>query len=209
MKHNNVLPNGHFHKHWQQRIKTWFDQPGRKQSRRIARMKKAKAIAPRPVDGLLRPAVHCQTIRYNSKVRKGRGFTLDELKAAGIRKKEALSIGIAVDYRRTNRSEESLKLNVQRLLDYKARLVIFPRNKKAVKRGDASAEELKNVVQLVAPLMPIKNIEVHEAPRAITADEMNLNAYETQRRLRSNQKHAGMRKKRAMEKAIAEAEKKA
>jgi len=28
------------------------------------------------------------------KIREGRGFTLEELKAAGIKKKEALSIGI-------------------------------------------------------------------------------------------------------------------
>lgn len=26
VKHNNVIPNGHFHKYWQSRIKTWFDQ---------------------------------------------------------------------------------------------------------------------------------------------------------------------------------------
>lgn len=26
VKHNNVIPNGHFHKDWQARIKTWFDQ---------------------------------------------------------------------------------------------------------------------------------------------------------------------------------------
>lgn len=26
VKHNNVLPNGHFHKKWQRRVRTWFDQ---------------------------------------------------------------------------------------------------------------------------------------------------------------------------------------
>ena len=45
-------------------------------------MEKAAAIAPRPVAGLLRPVVHCQTIRYNARVRAGRGFTLDELKVS-------------------------------------------------------------------------------------------------------------------------------
>ena len=80
MKHNNQLPNAHFHKHWQRRVKTWFDQPGKKVARRQARLAKAQRIAPRPVDGLLRPAVRCQTVRYNTKVRAGRGFTLDELK---------------------------------------------------------------------------------------------------------------------------------
>jgi large subunit ribosomal protein L13e len=74
------LPNGHFHKDWQRRVKTWFNQPGRKQSRRLARAKKAAAVAPRPVDGLLRPVVHCPTFKYNTKMRAGRGFSLVELK---------------------------------------------------------------------------------------------------------------------------------
>ena len=61
-------------------VKTWFNQAGKKKRRRTKRLEKAKAIAPRPVAGLLRPVVHCQTIRYNARVRAGRGFTLDELK---------------------------------------------------------------------------------------------------------------------------------
>jgi len=80
VKHNNQLPNAHFRKDWQRRVKTWFDQPGSKKSRRLAREKKAAAIAPRPIDGLVRPAVRCPTVKYNLKVRGGRGFTLEELK---------------------------------------------------------------------------------------------------------------------------------
>jgi len=57
-----------------------LDQAGRKKSRRIARVQKAARIAPRPVDGLIRPAVRCPTIKYNTKLRAGRGFTLEELK---------------------------------------------------------------------------------------------------------------------------------
>lgn len=45
-----------------------------------ARQAKAKAIFPRPTSGALRPVVHSQTVRYNMKVRSGRGFTLEELK---------------------------------------------------------------------------------------------------------------------------------
>ena len=80
MKHNNQLPNAHFHKFWQDRVKTWFDQPGRKHRRRSARITKAASEAPRPIDGLLRPAVRCMTLKYNTKLRAGRGFTLEELK---------------------------------------------------------------------------------------------------------------------------------
>eukprot|EP00920_Eleutheroschizon_duboscqi_P041881 GHVT01100538.1.p1 GENE.GHVT01100538.1~~GHVT01100538.1.p1 ORF type:complete len:142 (+),score=9.67 GHVT01100538.1:54-428(+) len=81
VKHNNELPNVHLHKWWQRYVKTWFDQPGRKQSRRIARQKKAAKLGVRPI-GMLRPIVHPPTQRYNIKIREGRGFTLDELKVS-------------------------------------------------------------------------------------------------------------------------------
>ena len=35
---------------------------------------------PRPTAGALRPVVHGQTVKYNTKKRAGRGFTLEELK---------------------------------------------------------------------------------------------------------------------------------
>merc|ERR1712137_490574 len=49
-----------------------------------ARAAKAAKMAPRPASGPLRPMVHGQTQKYNLKVKAGRGFTLAELKAAGI-----------------------------------------------------------------------------------------------------------------------------
>jgi large subunit ribosomal protein L13e len=56
--------------------------------------------------------VHCPTIKYNAKVRLGRGFSLEELKGAGITAKFAPTIGIAVDLRRTNKSAESLAVSL-------------------------------------------------------------------------------------------------
>jgi len=41
-KHNNAIPNAHFHKDWQLNVKTWFEQPARKLRRRKARLVKAK-----------------------------------------------------------------------------------------------------------------------------------------------------------------------
>ena len=122
-RHNNLLHNNHFHKDWQRRVRVWFDQAGRKKSRRNARAAKAAALGMRPLQPL-RPAVRGQTLKYNTKLRQGRGFTIEELKAAGIRKVEALSIGIPVDHRRKNRSEEGLKLNADRLKAYKERLIV-------------------------------------------------------------------------------------
>merc|ERR1712159_673665 len=84
VKHNHQIQKCHFHKKWQTRVKTWLDQPMRAKRRRMTRLAKAAKISPRPIAGALRPAVHCPTVKYNRKVRFGRGFTLDELKAAGI-----------------------------------------------------------------------------------------------------------------------------
>lgn len=53
--------------------------------------------------------------------------------AAGIPKKLAPTIGIAVDHRRRNRSLEGLQANVQRLKTFKAKLVIFPRRARKIK----------------------------------------------------------------------------
>ena len=89
----------------------------------------------------LRPAVRGQTVRYNRKLREGRGFTLAELKEAGVGRKEALSIGIAVDHRRRNLSEEGKKLNVERLQAYKARLIVFPRKAGKPKKGDTTVRD--------------------------------------------------------------------
>merc|ERR1712014_2232 len=100
---------------------------GRKKRRALNRQKKAARLAPRPAAGLLRPVVHPPTQRYNMKLRLGKGFTLDELRAAKIAPKLARTIGISVDHRRRNRCEESLKENVERLKLYKSKLLIFPK----------------------------------------------------------------------------------
>ena len=44
---NHALPNVHLAKDWQDRVKTWFDQPGRKRRRRENRARKASAQAPK------------------------------------------------------------------------------------------------------------------------------------------------------------------
>jgi large subunit ribosomal protein L13e len=132
-----VLHANHFRKDWQRRVRTWFDQPGRKLRRRTARKTKAATLGIRPLT-LLRPAVRAQTVRYNRKVREGRGFTLAELKEAGVGRKEARGVGIVVDHRRRNLSEEGKQINVERLQAYKARLIVFPRKAGKPKKGDSS-----------------------------------------------------------------------
>ena len=75
VKHNNQLQNVHLRKHWQRFVKTWFNQPARKQRRLHARQAKAAALFPRPLERL-RPVTRGNTRRYNGKLRYGRGFTL-------------------------------------------------------------------------------------------------------------------------------------
>ncbi|CAH9093231.1 unnamed protein product [Cuscuta europaea] len=199
VKHNNVVPNGHFRKHWQNYVKTWFNQPARKTRRRNARQKKAVKIFPRPTAGPLRPLVNGQTLKYNMKVRAGRGFSLEELKAAGIPKKLAPTIGIAVDHRRRNRSLEGLQTNAQRLKTYKAKLVIFPRRSNKFKAGDSTPEELANATQVQGTILPI----VREKPTVefvkVTEEMKSFRAYDKLRRERVNKRHHGARLKRAAE----------
>ena len=207
VKHNNVVPNQHFHKDWQNRVKTWFDQAPRKKQRRLARAKKAAAISPRPSAGPLRPVVHCPTQRYNMKVRAGRGFSLEELKAAKISKKFARTIGIAVDHRRRNKSQESLQANVDRLKEYQSKLVLFPRKGNKIRQGDASKEETDAASQLQGTVLPIRVAEKALEFVKIT-DDMKESAYTEIRNLRSVERHCGQWVKRKEEKAKEAAAKK-
>ncbi|KZT37412.1 hypothetical protein SISSUDRAFT_865097 [Sistotremastrum suecicum HHB10207 ss-3] len=210
--HNNVLHANHFRKDWQSRVRTWFDQPGRKLRRRQARKSKAALLGARPLS-LLRPAVRGQTVRYNTKIREGRGFTLAELREAGVGRKEAKGLGIVVDHRRRNLSEEGKKLNVDRLKAYRARLVIFPKKAGKPKKGDSTVCSISSVhfffrlnsstqgddltAETTRTPIALPDPYIHETPRKITDEEREVNAYRTLRDARANQRHDGKRKVRA------------
>merc|ERR1712027_83972 len=181
---------------WQRYVKTWFNQPARKIRRRQARTAKAARIAPRPL-GKLRPVIHCPTYKYNVKVRAGRGFTLEELKAAGLSKNYAQTIGIAVDHRRRNKSVESLQLNAQRLKEYKSKLILFPINSKKPRKGDSTPEELSKAVQLAGDVMPVKQIVKRPRAMAVTDDMKGFKAFQTIRQARAYKRLHGIRAKRA------------
>ncbi|KAK6442654.1 60S ribosomal protein L13 [Oleoguttula sp. CCFEE 5521] len=204
IKHNQQIQKNHFRKDWQRRVRVHFDQPGKKHSRRVARQEKAVKVAPRPVDKL-RPVVRCPTIKYNRRVRAGRGFSLAELKAAGIPRKLAPTIGISVDPRRQNLSEESLKANVERLKTFKSRLILFPRSSKAIKNGEASLEEVKSAkegktTRLVETAFPISNKVVIEEGK-LSDFPATEDAYRKLRAARSDARLVGKRDKRAKAKA--------
>jgi len=205
VKHNNVVPNAHFHKDWQRYVKTWFNQPAKKEARRTARVAKAKKVAPRPTHRL-RPIVRGQTNKYNTRVHTGRGFTFDELKAAGFNRHEARGLGIAVDHRRKNRSEEGFQLNVQRLKVYKSKLIVFPRNpsSKRAKKGDSSKEaraQAKQVTDIDVLAINTKTLAPKVKARKITKEEREAEVRKTLRKAHTDGKLWGARERRAKVKA--------
>jgi large subunit ribosomal protein L13e len=182
-----MLTAVHLGKDWQEKVKTWFNQPGRKHRRRIARQRKARLIAPNPTHKL-RPIVRGMTNKYNNKIRLGRGFTTEELKKAGINSMlYAKSLGIAIDLRRKDTSAETQTLNVNRIKEYLAKMILYPR-KKADKKPiikEATEEQLKapeskeqNVCKCI---IPFPKEEPGYTFAAITDAMKKENVYKTQR----------------------------
>jgi large subunit ribosomal protein L13e len=126
--------------------------------------------------------------------------------AAGIPRKFARTIGISVDPRRQNLSEEGLKANVERLQEYRKRIILFPRRNGKTKEGDASAEDVKsaktaeNIVARASVALPIKNVVTFEEG-AIGDYKGEENAYRKLRDARSEARLVGVREKRAKAKA--------
>ena len=181
VRHNNMLHNVHLKFHWADKVKTWYNQPGRKKRRRALRAKRAKLTEPNPTHKL-RPIVRGQTNKYNTKIKLGRGFTEKELKEAGIRGLSyARSLGIAVDLRRKDTSKETLDLNAGRIKEYIERK---PDKKPQVPEATAeklnSAEaKVQNTLKGVIEL-PKKEIGYSFAP--ITDEMKKQNVYQTQRK---------------------------
>merc|ERR1711907_292070 len=156
-KGNNMITSAHLRKHWNKwhytGVRCFFNKMAHKKLRLQKRAAKAAAVAPRPL-GKLRPLVLGQTRRYASKVRIGRGFTLAELKEAGLTGAFAQTVGIAVDHRRHNKNAETMAANVARLNAYKSKLILFPAKEGKFKKGeinDSTADKLGGVEQNITP----------------------------------------------------------
>jgi len=126
---------------------------------------------------------------------------LEELKGAGLSKHEAKSIGIAVDFRRTNRSVERLQHNIQRLKLYRSKLILFPKKLSAPKKGDSSPEELKLAAQLRGTPLPVKQHSRREKAQEVTEELKKFPVYCHLRRLRADKRMKGTREKKAREAA--------
>ncbi|CBK19954.2 uncharacterized protein [Blastocystis hominis] len=119
------------------------------------------------------------------KTRLGRGFTLQELKEAGINPREALTIGIAVDHRRVNRCVESLQANVERLNAYKSKLILFPRG------------EMAAATQLNGTILPIEKVAPKVEFMEVTPELKKRSAFMGLRQALCDAHNFGKRAKRA------------
>ena len=204
VKHNYQLPNAHFRKHWSRFVKSWFDQPANKKKRVAIRKAKAAASAPRPLQKL-RPIVHGCTRKYSSKLRYGKGFSHQELAKANITPAFAQTVGISVDHRRHDLSEQALQLNVQRLESYKSKLILFPRRADKPKKGciaDSTGDKLKNVSQnTTRHVLDKPQRKVRQTPQKITKELTSVKIYRKLRQLKVNAKYLGRREKKAKEAA--------
>jgi len=215
-KGNNAIPKVHQRKHWtpgssqKGNYKTFLDQPKKAQSRRRLRVQKAKKAFPRPLKQL-KPVVACPTVRYNMRKRLGRGFTVEEIRAAGITPRYAATIGVSVDGRRKNISEESLKTNTERLKSYLSKLVLFPRSAKIVAKGEATLAEAKKATQIKAlPGAPTK--KATPTSRKVAKADTEKSAYKFLKKNMSAVRFMGERIVKQQKKAAAakaDAEKKA
>lgn len=175
VSHNNAVPQSKWKKQWTRRTKLFFDGPAKAKKRQQLRIKKAKNVFPRPTE-LLRPVVRLSGRRYNRRVATGRGFSLEELKAVGIPVNFARTVGISVDIRRRDLSEERLQANVQRLQEYKNRVVLFPRNKGVVKKGPIADSQVKVETQVKGAVLPVKKETFVVETREITKQEKETSA---------------------------------
>ena len=136
-------------------------------------------------------------------------FFLFKNQAANIPCKFAPTVGIAVDFRRQNLSEESLALNVERLKAYKARLIVFPRKSGQFKNGDSSKEEIEaatskeggGVAKHVKAVVPLPAVKPVSEVKKGEMGEGTKEAYRTLRIARSDARLVGVREKREKAKA--------
>ncbi len=128
--------------------------------------------------------------------------------AAKVVPKAAAGLGIAVDHRRKNRSEEAFRINVDRLTKYTEKLVVFPRRNNNLKAGDAKKEERAAVQQVTTKMVvPLPTISKKEKARAITEKEANAprSVFNVLKRAAVSAKLWGKREKAAVKLAASKA----
>jgi len=190
VKHNNPVVTSHFKKHWVERVRCNFNKPMKARKRKQRRLEKASKLFPRPLQ-TLRPLVRIASAKHNNRLRFGRGFSISELKGAKLNPLFARTIGISIDKRRRNISEEGYNRNVQRLLEYKSKLILYPKrhgSDKRLRKGvhlggldDTPKAQRTKVSQVIVDLLPSKKPELVTELREITDKERKKSSWRTLR----------------------------
>ncbi len=113
-----------------------------------------------------------------------------------------MSLGISVDRRRRNKSEKSLRTNVQRLKEYKSKLILFPKNPAKPAKGDASKEEQAKATQLTGNILPLKEPTLRVETVNKSDIDTKTSVYRTLTKARSENKMKVILEKRNKEKEL-------
>ncbi len=138
---------------------------------------------------------------YKGGMRYHEMVSLDELKSVGLTQDFARTVGIAVDHRRHNKNADTMATNVERLTQYKNKLILFPRVGDKPKKGeinDSTADKLTGAVQNTTDgVFGIKKVTKRCKIETLTADMKKFNAYQKLRQARIEKKMHGKKIKAA------------
>ncbi len=98
-----------------------------------------------------------------------------------------------------------MRTNVQRLKEYRSKLIIFPRNAAKPGKGVASAEEQARATQLTGDILPLKEPTLRVETVNKSDIDTKTSAYRTLTKARSETKMKVILEKRAKDKATKDA----
>merc|ERR1712183_753423 len=93
----------------------------------------------------------------------------------------------------TNRSMESLNLNIARLNEYKGKLIVFPKRRGSIKSGDSSKAETAAATQFTGIILPLEKKSDAIVMEKVTDEMKAIKAFTTMRVAMKETKVAGFR----------------
>ncbi|KAI1128265.1 ribosomal protein L13e-domain-containing protein [Nemania abortiva] len=100
-----------------------------------------------------------------------RGTRLEISKAVGIPRRLSPTTGIAVDHRRINLADESPVTDAQRLKEYHARLIVFPRKSKSPAVHNVEATQItKSAFTIEGAAASVSKIKKDAMPQGAEAE---------------------------------------
>ena len=76
--------------------------------------------------------------------------------------------------------------NVDRLKEYKSKVILFPKSKKKSLKGEATAEEVKMAQQFTGTILPIVKVQpIQEDDMLVDEKIRNMNIFSIERQVRT------------------------